>query len=241
MQIILSPAKTMNLDKPIDENWRPRREAKDIIVSLLVLPKGELLNVLKVEGDLAEENIGYVEGFKKKTSYSAVNLYNGLAYRSLDFHGLDPESQAYLNRHLKILSALYGPISPLERIKPYRLDLTMDLMVKGQSIKKHWEDYYKKAFSKGETIFNLASKEFSCLLNKEDYHWVDFEFQEEDQGKIKKHASISKKGRGKMARYMAMNKINDIEDIKAFDLDGYRYIEEESREDYLVFRRPRKK
>lgn len=237
MKIILSPAKTMSLDKPFNNNWRPKAESKDIIVELLSQSSSEIEKNLKVEGKLLQENLAYIENFKKKVSYPAIHLYKGLTYRSIGLEKLDQEALDYLDKHLKILSALYGPIGPLEPIKPYRLDMSMPLKIRGQNLRKHWEGSYGRSFKEGEAILNLASQEFSSLLNKENYKWIDFDFQVEKQGKINRHGSILKKARGAMVHYMAKRKIKDLEEVKSFDLDGYRYIEKESEENCLVFRK----
>ena len=45
----------------------------------------------------------------------------------------------------------------------------------------------------------------------------------------------AKKARGIMTRYIIQNEIEDIEDIKKLDIDGYLYNEEMSTEKDLVF------
>ena len=47
----------------------------------------------------------------------------------------------------------------------------------------------------------------------------------------------AKKARGMMARYVVQNKINTVEEVKDFDLDGYTYNEVLSNENELVFTR----
>ncbi len=46
-----------------------------------------------------------------------------------------------------------------------------------------------------------------------------------------------KHARGAMARYCAENKVETLDQVKAFDVDGYRFDENLSAEEILVFTR----
>ena len=105
------------------------------------------------------------------------------------------------------------------------------------SLKKLWADYYNNYFDKGERILNLASDEFSSLLNKDDFDFIDFDFYALRDGKIKRHSTISKKLRGKMANFIVKNKITNLDYLKDFNEDGFVYDKENSNEKLYVFRR----
>ena len=105
------------------------------------------------------------------------------------------------------------------------------------SLKKLWADYYNNYFDKGERILNLASDEFSSLLKREYFDFIDFDFYELKDGKIKRHSTISKKLRGKMANFIVKNKIHNLEDLKDFNDDGFLYDEANSNDKLYVFRR----
>ena len=138
-------------------------------------------------------------------------------------------------QHLRILSALYGAISPDECVKPYRLDLTMNLKVEGETLKKYWKERIVTSFEKEECIVNLASSEFSSLFNKKQYDWVDVDFYEKKEGALKQHSTISKKARGKMAAWMMLHHIQDKVELRNFDVDGYKFDESLSKENHYCF------
>ena len=101
-----------------------------------------------------------------------------------------------------------------------------------------WGSDFNDFFEKGETVLNLASQEFSVMLDQDRYHWVDFEFYEYDPNKanrLKKHSTISKKGRGKMVAFLASNQIKNLTDIKKFDADGYQFESNYSNDKKFVF------
>ena len=164
-----------------------------------------------------------------------MDLYQGLAFRSFKQVANWKEHQDYAVKHLRILSALYGAISPEECVKPYRLDLMMNLKVEGETLKKYWKERIVTSFEKGECIINLASSEFSSLFNKKQFDWVDVEFYEKKEGVLKQHSTISKKARGKMAAWMMLHHIQDKVELRNFDVDGYKFDESLSKENHYCF------
>lgn len=235
MKIILSPAKEMNLQNPLQQDWQVSAATQQIVDILQGLDRFELQRILKVNDQLLLENEHYLQKFDIPVSYAALDLYHGLAYRSLqqvtDWH----QHEAYANQHLQVLSALYGAVLPSQRIKPYRLDVTMPLKVQEQSLKALWKTELASAFEEGEVILNLASDEFSSLLDKKCYRWIDIEFYEKRNGSLKQHSTISKKARGKMAGWLIEHEVETVEVAKQFSIDDYRFHPELSAENKWIF------
>lgn len=237
MQIIISPAKEMNLVHPLAQDWQLSAESQEIVTHLKNLSPSELKKTFKINDSLLTENLAYIQAFDQTITYKAIDMYHGLAYRWMDLDALDQTALTYLDDHLTILSALYGPVPANQAIKPYRLDFTTSLKLGKKSLKAYWKPVYNKTFTKGETILNLASDEFSSLFKQTDYQWIDFEFQELKEGKVKKHSTISKKGRGRMVKFLAQHQIVDLAKIKDFNEDGYYYKADLSKPDLFVFER----
>lgn len=235
MKIIFSPSKEMAFKNPIDQKVKYSKNTKAIIEELKSLDDQDLKKAFQISDEVLAEVKDYIEGFSKDQGYVAIEMYKGLSYRTLDIESLDREALAYLEDHLKILSAFYGPISPEKIIRPYRLDFTSKIKIQDKSLKTLWKEDFSKAFERKEDILNLASNEFSSLLKREDFSWYDFEFFEEENGRLKSHSTISKKARGLMVRYLAQEKIEDIEKIKNFSLDSYKYNKDLSEDRKFVF------
>lgn len=235
MKIIMSPAKEMATDLPVQKDWVLTRDSQTIVSILESYSKEELKKLLKVSDALLEENWDKIQNFQESVTYHAMDLYQGLAFRSFKQVANWKEHQDYAVKHLRILSALYGAISPEIRVKPYRLDLTMNLKVEGETLKKYWKERIVSSFEKGECIINLASSEFSSLFNKKQFDWVDVEFYEKKVGVLKQHSTISKKARGKMAAWMMLHHIQDKDELRNFNLDGYTFDECLSKENHYCF------
>ena len=235
MKIIMSPAKEMATDVPVQKDWVLTEDSQKIVSLLSNYSKEELKKLLKVSDALLEENWDKIQKFQESVTYHAMDLYQGLAFRSFKQEADWKKHKAYAVQHLRILSALYGAISPDECVKPYRLDLTMNLKVEGETLKKYWKERIVSSFEKGECIVNLASSEFSSLFNKKQYDWIDVDFYEKKEGALKQHSTISKKARGKMAAWMMLHQIKDKAELRNFDVDGYKFDESLSKENHYCF------
>ena len=235
MKIIMSPAKEMATDFPVEKEWVLTEDSQKIVSLLESYTKEELKKLLKVSDSLLEENLDKIQKFQESVTYHAMDMYQGLAYRSFKQVADWKEHQNYAVKHIRILSALYGAISPEECVKPYRLDLTMSLKVEGLTLKKYWKERIATSFEEGECIFNLASSEFSSLFNKKQYDWIDIEFFEKKEGVLKQHSTISKKARGKMAAWMMTRHVQEKTELQSFDLDDFRYDASLSKENHYCF------
>lgn len=166
----------------------------------------------------------------------AFYMYDGMCYKNIKREEFDEFDLDYLKEHLIIISALYGALKPFDLINPYRLDFL--IKTKMGNLYNFWKDDIAKNILKDtDFIVNLASDEFSKTVKKyvSDKQILDFEFYEKVDEKLKKHSTISKKARGMMLNFMTKNKIENIEDIKKFNKDGYLFIEEMSLENKFVF------
>ena len=163
----------------------------------------------------------------------AIALYNGLQFRYLRA-GLTENDLLFINQHLHIISAEYGLLRPLNDILPYRRDFTE------KGLYKKWSDQiYQSLVKDGRTILNLASDEFAKTVTR--YKTADDQivsvsfFEREKDGTIKKHATISKKGRGQLVNFIARERITKMTDVKAFTDMGYAFSAAESEPFNWVF------
>ena len=136
---------------------------------------------------------------------------------------------------MRILSALYDAVAPTTYIKPYRLDMLRPLRVDGQSLKAYWKAEWAELFEEGETVVNCASDEFSTLLDRSRYNWVDVEFYERKEGKLKQHSTTSKKGRGLLVGFAMREQVTDVKQLESFSEDGFTFDAELSTSEKLVF------
>ena len=115
----------------------------------------------------------------------------------------------------------------------------------GKDLYQFWGDRITEELNKqlkslkSETLVNLASNEYfksvnTSLLNAEV---IAPAFKDLRGGKYKIISFYAKKARGLMAAYIIQNQIENPEDIKQFDAEGYYYSPEQSTAKDWVFLR----
>jgi len=89
----------------------------------------------------------------------------------------------------------------------------------------------KSELEERELILNLASKEYFSVIDTSllSNTIISPDFKDFKNGKLKIISFYAKKARGLMARYLIEENISDLEGIRLFSSEGYRYSEEESK------------
>lgn len=238
MKIIFSPSKTMkykNINFKVTKAIEFSNHTETLIKKLKTFSIEEIGSFFKLKGKLLEETYSNIQNFETLSECEALSLYEGVTFRQLEIEKFTDKEIEYLNKNLFIFSALYGVISPNTKIKPYRLDMTINILE--ESMYKFWSkdiNNFLENYST-EIFVNLASKEFSKILDYKKFKVIDIEFRQKIDEKLKNISTEGKKARGMMLNYMTLNSIEDIEKIKKFSEDGYRFSPENSTENKLFF------
>ena len=82
---------------------------------------------------------------------------------------------------------------------------------------------------------NCASDEVSTNLYRSRYNWIDVEFYERKEGKLKQHSTTSKKGRGLLVGFALREQVTDVKQLEAFREDGFAFDAELSTPNRLVY------
>lgn len=196
MKIIFSPSKTMkykDIDLKNSKDVEFTNHTKALIEKLKSFSIEEIGNLFKLKGKLLEETYNNIQNFAILSSYRALSLYDGVTFRQLEIEKFSDKEIEYLNKNLFILSALYGAISPNTEIKPYRLDMTINIL--DESMYKFWSRDINNYLDKYSTeiFINLASKEFSKILDYKKFKVIDIEFRQNIDGKLKNISTEGKK------------------------------------------------
>ena len=229
MKIIISPSKTKKIKKL--SNIKDFREPlfnntiNEIISSILDLGKDEIEKKFKLKDEQVEKVIKFYKNYEYEEFGHALNSYSGIAYKNINVEEFDIEDIEFAENYLVILSALYGILTPLTKLKEYRLDMTNSVF-KTKSLYEIWKKEVNKYFEKEELIINLASKEYSKIINSENIY--NFEFYNDVNGELRQISTNSKKMRGFTANYIIKNRIIDIEKLKNINLNGYKFSKEMS-------------
>ena len=239
MKILLSPSKTQSTNKQVIGLKHPKyfKHTKEIIRELKLLSKEEVSSIMKLKGQLLDETYLTIKNLKlsPKELTPSIELYTGVVYESFNLDDYSIDQLNYLNQNVRILSALYGVLSPMDGIQNYRLDFTMKL--KHIHLNQFWKEKIVREFKKDDFILDCASQEFSHFLKpfKEKVHRVEFIDIVDGQEKIISYNA--KKLRGLIANYCIKNQVKSIEEIRKFNEEGYIYDSSSSNQSISIFKR----
>ena len=205
--------------------------------------KEELKAIWKCNDKIAEQNFNRLESMDLYNRLTpAVLAYEGIAFQYMAPSVFEIQQFEYLQNYLRILSAFYGVLKPMDGVTPYRLEMRAKAEIEETTnLYDYWGDrLYHSVIDDSRTIINLASKEYSkCieryLSDKDNY--ITITFCELSGDKLVTKGTYAKMARGEMVRFMAENNIENPIDIQKFDRLGYTFRGNLSSEMEYVFER----
>ena len=255
MFTVLSPAKKMDsgpVPTPVEASTPYlMRDAEKLMGTLRGLTQTRIRELMGVSRDLAKETYDRFRGFElpftAENAKPAALAFAGDVYRGLDASSLPPESLLWAQDRLGILSGLFGILRPLDLIQPYRLEMKTRLKTRrGKDLYAFWGDRVAErvrsiaATHQDSTLVDLASGEYSKVLRPKHMGLrvvtpVFHEVKEGGEGKV--ISFLAKHARGSMARFIVDERVEEAEDLKAFDRDRYVFRPDRSTADRWVFSR----
>ena len=249
MIALLSPAKTLDYERALPPltATEPRfaDTAEALARSAANLTQKRLAQLMHISPTLAKLNADRFAGFAGAPTRPALFAFAGDVYTGFEARSLDEAAVAYAQDHVRMLSGLYGLLRPLDAMKPYRLEMGTRWAPRRKNLYEFWGDRIATAVradvaAEGSgAVLNLASKEyFAAVLGKLDgVRVIDVDFREPGPDGPRFVSFNAKRARGMMARWLCEHRIHDIEDMKGFDSDGYRFDAAESEADRWRFSR----
>ena len=252
MKIVISPAKSLNLDKELPTQLHTEsaflKQAETIQKTLKKLKPNQLMDLMHISeklGDLNwQRNQDWQTPFTPENARPAVFTFDGEVYTGLDVYSLQTEKLAILQDKLRILSGLYGLLKPLDLMQAYRLEMGTSIKI---GTKKNLYEFWKKTITdalnseleKDELFVNLASNEYFSAVDvkKLKVPVITPEFKDYKDGKLKMISFFAKKARGMMVRYIIDTNAETIDDLRGFNYDGYAFDSNLSEGNKLVFTR----
>ncbi len=252
MLVVVSPAKKLDFETPAPTKKFTQltelERSKLLIDKLKKADAKTISSMMKLSDSLTELNMKRYKEFKTpfnlKNAKQAMFAFKGDTYVGLDAETMKKEDIEYAQDHLRILSGLYGLVSPLDLVQPYRLEMGTKFSADGaKNLYDFWSDTItgklNKLLEKEETLVNLASKEYFTAINfkKLNGKVITPVFKEKKGDDFKIVSFFAKKARGMMSRYIIDNRIENAKDLLSFDVDGYKYNKKFSTELEPVFTR----
>lgn len=252
MLLVLSPAKSLDLDTPFKSKLATTPQFLDRAAELIGLLRGfgpdQLATLMHLSDKLASLNVGRYASWSGNAAHSrpAAMLFDGDVYDGLQARSLTPKQLAYLQDHVRILSGLYGLLRPMDLIEAHRLEMGTALAnPHGKDLYAFWGEAITAALngqlaeSGATALVNLASDEYFKSVKPKLLHVpvITPVFEEGKGGQYKVVSFFAKRARGMMARYAAVKGLRDPQGLKRFKEDGYAFAKKASTETHWVFRR----
>ncbi|WP_329805100.1 peroxide stress protein YaaA [Flavobacterium facile] len=252
MKIVISPAKSLNLDKELPTQLHTEsaflKHAETIQKTLKKLKPNQLMELMHISeklGDLNwQRNQDWQTPFTIENARPAVFTFDGEVYTGLNVYSLPTEKLVDLQDKLRILSGLYGLLKPLDLMQAYRLEMGTSIKIgTNKNLYEFWKktitDTLNSELEKDELFVNLASNEYFSAVDvkKLKVPVITPEFKDYKDGKLKMISFFAKKARGMMVRYIIDTNAETIDDLKGFNYEGYAFDSNLSEGNKLVFTR----
>jgi len=249
---ILSPAKKLDFETPAPTKKFTQLtnidQSKLLIKDLRKCEPSKISSLMKLSDALTDLNVKRYKSFKTPFSLDnakqAMFAFKGDTYVGLDAQTMKSDDIKYAQKHLRILSGLYGLASPLDLIQPYRLEMGTKFPCNGKkNLYEFWEETVTEKLNsllkKEKTLVNLASKEYFSVVNfkKLDAEVITPVFKDKKGDDFKIISFFAKRARGMMARYIVDHRVEDQKSLLKFNVDGYKYNKKLSKELEPVFTR----
>lgn len=218
-------------------------QAADILDWLKGQSCEELKRLWKCNEKIANQNYERIEQMDLRSRLTpAVLSYEGIAYQYMAPAVFEDVQYDYLQEHLRILSAFYGVLKPMDGVTPYRLEMQAKAFIDGyKDMYEFWGSrLYETVRDDSGIIINLASKEYAKCIEKylkDSDRYITITFCERSDDKLVTKGTYAKMARGDMVRFMAEEKIENPVEIQRYNRLGYRFRGELSTDREYVFER----
>ncbi|MBD3270832.1 peroxide stress protein YaaA [Candidatus Peregrinibacteria bacterium] len=221
------------------------KESQLILEELQKKNENELKKIYQSSEKIALENFKRFKDWQKLNFEPAMLAYDGDIYKKLKSNlNLNLQKKSFAQQHMRIVSGLYGLIKPFDGIKRYRLEMISKLEVANKkNLYEFWKAKVTKHLNKEiaqqneKILLNLCSDEYISVIdrNKLNYPIVDVVFKQKTEKGLKNVPIYSKQARGLMCSFLINNKIDNLEKVKLFDYENYKFEKKLSDEHLMIF------
>jgi len=224
MLVLLSPAKTLDYESKSsgDPHTLPRflDDTQQLVDQLKAYRPARVAKLMNLSDKLAKLNVeryqSFEQPFSEPNARPAIRAFKGDVYIGLEAHSMSKRDVTFAQKHLRILSGLYGVLRPLDLMQPYRLEMGTQLKTRrGSNLYDFWGEQLTESLNselarfKSPLVVNLASKEYFGAVQPQalQSRLVSPVFLDEKNGEYKIISFFAKKARGMMARYIVQNRV----------------------------------
>jgi len=226
------------------------KDAAILVQKLRKLSESEFSTLMKASEKLTKLNIeryaNWQTDLKGPFAKQALLAFKGDIYSGMAVENYKIKDLEFAQKHMRILSGLYGILRPLDLIQPYRLEMAAKLATtRGKNLYQFWGTKLNKSVSallkqeKSAMLINLCSLEYFKAIKSDllDVKVITPAFKEFRDGSYRFITLYAKKARGMMCNYIIQNHLTDVDAIKLFNVDGYQFNGKISSDTEWVFTR----
>lgn len=254
MLMVISPAKTLDYESPLATSRFTQpvllEKSQQLIDVARDLSPAQIASLMGISDKLAHLNADrfsqWQPPFSPDNARQAILAFKGDVYTGLQAETFSEADFDFAQKHLRMLSGLYGLLRPLDLMQPYRLEMGIKLAnPAGKDLYSFWGDLLTQKLNDAlaeqgdDVLINLASDEYFKAIKPKQLNaeLVKPVFLDEKNGKFKVISFYAKKARGLMSRYVIEKRLTKPTQLKKFDVDGYFFDAAESKGNELVFKR----
>jgi uncharacterized protein len=254
MIILMNSSKTLSFEQParISKHTVPEfiEDCNSLVSELRKLSVSGFAQLMGVSEKLSALNVHRYKNWQRSPGVAdtkqALLAFKGDIYAAMAVDRYKMKAFDFAQKHLRILSGLYGILRPLDLVQPYRLEMATKLTTdRGKNLYSFWGNRINTSLNemcrqeKSGVLVNLASAEYFRAAKPKllKARVITPVFKEYKDPSYRVVAIYAKKARGLMCDYIIQNRIARVEDLQSFNSDGYRYTPQLSTEKEWVFTR----
>ncbi len=252
MLMLISPAKTLDFETPSTTRTATQpgflEQAEALVSELRALTPDRLSSLMGISEKLGtlsfERYLEWHTPFTRKNAKQAILAFKGDVYTGLEADSFSTAELKFAQKHLRILSGLYGVLRPLDLMQAYRLEMgTKFANPRGKDLYEFWGHSITDNLNaelkkqKSDTVLNLASNEYFKAVHKKelDADVISPAFKDLRNGKYKIISFYAKKSRGQMAAWVIRRGMTDPGQLRKYKVGGYSYCADMSTPAVPVF------
>ena len=198
---------------PLGKTTKPVKE----MVDRLRKYNGDWGKLLGVKGNALESGIEANRSILKSPTMPAIERYTGVVYQGIDYGTLSKKGSIFFDRHIRIVSAVFGLVEPERLIPDYKLK------IEKLDADKYWKPILSEQI--GSTyVIDLLPNAHKKAVGYES--GIEVDFVVEKKGKRVSAGHFGKLIKGRFVRWLCANGVTDPKDFKKFKEDGYAWTGE---------------
>ncbi len=175
MIILMNSSKTLDFQQKakISKHTIPelKKDADLLVKDLRQLSTTDFSKLLKTSKKLTKLNVeryaDWQTQVKESNAKQALLAFKGDIYSEMEVDDYKIKDFNFAQKHVRILSGLYGILRPLDLIQPYRLEMATKLATtRGKNMYEFWGTKINEILKallkqeKSDTLVNLCSMEY---------------------------------------------------------------------------------